>query len=624
VPDYRTKKPVSDTANRPEEIYAPYNFAPFSPKVITRYHGEEELPGHDHIDPQLKTGEIHVTFISETPVFVSDGKGMDNMQSPNFCKNADGRFIIPASSVRGLVRENMQILGFGLVRPKEDLQDPQFYFREMAAGKNTVRSALRDHYTAMLGIDPQEKKKAVPHYVMGGHLFCQNGEYYILPTKEPFLRVSREHPDVRQFGEGHARTVEVAYTASDTEVKEICPREKAREDMKKGTLLYTGRPVGRYPNCLYLFPEADDSQSPISISNEEKTNYIEDLEGRKNSLKHYYDVSFWELPKEGKSKPVFYVHREGYTYFGMTRYLRIGYRYPLSHGLPQRHRDLFEQNPNLLDYPSAMMGYARGNKKAYRSRVSFGDFAAPVGVRPMGKVTNAAGEPKASFFPGYVKDGKHYSEEDFELRGYKQYWLKPAKASPPPNANKNVGYSMYPLPEKTKFTGVIRFQNLHEDELGLLLWCLRLEKGCFQTLGKGKPYGYGRMSVKITGLYEYDMKKLYSLQGIYSGKTPIDAAKIDQYINAYVRYASRDLSLPNESTVRNLPEIQDFFYLKQDHSRERKNPEEVAYMKIETSKNVPKPLPTVQAIRDPQEMSPDEEEKYQNNLQALLKKFNPH
>lgn len=624
MPDYRTKKPVSDTANRPEEIYAPYNFAPFSPKVITRYHEEEELPGHDHIDPQLKTGEIHVTFISETPVFVSDGKGTENMQSPNFCKNADGRFIIPASSVRGLVRENMQILGFGLVRPKEDLQDPQFYFREMAAGKNTVRSALRDHYTAMLGIDPQEKKKAVPHYVMGGHLFCQNGEYYILPTKEPFLRVSREHPDVRQFGEGHARTVEVAYTASDTEVKEICPREKAREDMKKGTLLYTGRPVGRYPNCLYLFPEADDSQSPISISNEEKTNYIEDLEGRKNSLKHYYDVSFWELPKEGKSKPVFYVHREGYTYFGMTRYLRIGYRYPLSHGLPQRHRDLFEQNPNLLDYPSAMMGYARGNKKAYRSRVSFGDFAAPVGVRPMGKVTNAAGEPKASFFPGYVKDGKHYSEEDFELRGYKQYWLKPAKASPSPNANKNVGYSMYPIPAKTEFTGVIRFQNLHEDELGLLLWCLRLEKGCFQTLGKGKPYGYGRMSVKITGLYEYDMKKLYSLQGIYSGKTPIDAAKIDQYINAYVRYASRDLSLPNESTVRNLPEIQDFFYLKQDHSRERKNPEEVAYMKIETSKNVPKPLPTVQAIRDPQEMSPDEEEKYQNNLQALLKKFNPH
>lgn len=621
MPDYRTKKPVSDTANRPEEIYAPYNFAPFSPKVITRYHEEEELPGHDHIDPQLKTGEIHVTFISETPVFVSDGKGTENMQSPNFCKNADGRFIIPASSVRGLVRENMQILGFGLVRPKEDLQDPQFYFREMAAGKNTVRSALRDHYTAMLGIDPQEKKKAVPHYVMGGHLFCQNGEYYILPTKEPFLRVSREHPDVRQFGEGHARTVEVAYTASDTEVKEICPREKAREDMKKGTLLYTGRPVGRYPNCLYLFPEADDSQSPISISNEEKTNYIEDLEGRKNSLKHYYDVSFWELPKEGKSKPVFYVHREGYTYFGMTRYLRIGYRYPLSHGLPQRHRDLFEQNPNLLDYPSAMMGYARGNKKAYRSRVSFGDFAAPVGVRPMGKVTNAAGEPKASFFPGYVKDGKHYSEEDFELRGYKQYWLKPAKASPPPNANKNVGYSMYPIPAKTEFTGVIRFQNLHEDELGLLLWCLRLEKGCFQTLGKGKPYGYGRMSVKITGLYEYDMKKLYSLQGIYSGKTSIDAAKIDQYIDAYVRCASEKLHQKKKRTIRDFSEIQDFFYLKQDHSRERKNPEEVAYMKIETSKNVLKPLPTVQEIQARQETPPEEPEEL-DPFEALAKKWN--
>lgn len=268
---------------------------------------------------------------------------------------------------------------------------------------------------------------------------------------------------------------------------------------------------------------------------------------------------------------------------------------------------------------SISLGYARG-KKAYRSRVSFGDFAAPIGVRPMGKVINAAGEPKASFFPGYVKDGKHYSEEDFELRGYKQYWLKPVEI-PELKGNKNVGYSMYPLPEKTKFTGIIRFQNLHEDELGLLLWCLA-GKRLLPNAWQGKPYGYGRMSVKITGLYEYDMEKLYSLQGIYGEKTFAAAANIDHYIDAYVRYASRDLSLPNESTVRILPEIQDFFYLKQDHSQERKKPEEVAYMKIETSKNVPKPLPTVQEIRDPQEMSDEDDEKYQNNLQALLNKFN--
>ena len=41
------------------------------------------------------------------------------------------------------------------------------------------------------------------------------------------------------------------------------------------------------------------------------------------------------------------------------------------------------------------------------------------------------GEPKPSYYPGYVVPkgeevpvAKHYSEEDFKLRGYKQYWLK--------------------------------------------------------------------------------------------------------------------------------------------------------------------------------------------------------
>ena len=91
---------------------APYNFVPFSEKLLIRYENLGELPRHDRIDPALHSGEIQVELKAEPPVFVSDGQ-----PDPHFFRGPDGTYQIPGSTVRGLVRENMQILGFVLVRP---------------------------------------------------------------------------------------------------------------------------------------------------------------------------------------------------------------------------------------------------------------------------------------------------------------------------------------------------------------------------------------------------------------------------------------------------------------------------------------------------------------------------
>ena len=124
-------------------IHAPYNFIPFHTvtnndpatgtqvkveRVIVRYPSLGDLPRHDTADPALKTGEIHVTITAKTPVFVSDG-------NQHFFRGPNGKLMIPGSTVRGLVRENMQILGFGLIRPEEDLDDFQIYFREIASSR---------------------------------------------------------------------------------------------------------------------------------------------------------------------------------------------------------------------------------------------------------------------------------------------------------------------------------------------------------------------------------------------------------------------------------------------------------------------------------------------------------
>ena len=117
-----------------KSVYAPYNFVPFSGKVQLPYETVAELPRHDRFDPERKTGEIQITMTAETPVFISDG----NKDEPHFFRGTNGTFMIPGSSVRGMVRENMQILGYGLVKSGEDLEDYQIYFREMAAARGST------------------------------------------------------------------------------------------------------------------------------------------------------------------------------------------------------------------------------------------------------------------------------------------------------------------------------------------------------------------------------------------------------------------------------------------------------------------------------------------------------
>ena len=103
---------MAENKKTPNPIRAPYNFVPFSNKVLCRYNSVEELPSHDRLDKDLHSGEIHLTIEAKTPLFISDG-------NDHFFRTPAGTCAIPGSSLRGLVRENMQILGFGLVRRKK-------------------------------------------------------------------------------------------------------------------------------------------------------------------------------------------------------------------------------------------------------------------------------------------------------------------------------------------------------------------------------------------------------------------------------------------------------------------------------------------------------------------------
>ena len=609
-------------------VHAPYNFVPFSAKKpFIRYESVSELPRHDALRSDLKSGEIHITLCAETPVFVSDGARND----PHFFRGPDGRFMIPGSTVRGMLRENMQILGYGTVRPGEDLEDYQVFYREMASARDSTGAELKKVYQDTLGIETRKaannKSYSIPTKVNSGHLFCDGGKYYIVPTREKYYRISRSDKLVQPFKTGDARVVDVVYTASGERITELLPSKDAKPGMTTGKLLFTGRPVGRQPNHLYLFSPPDPAAEREGISDEDILSYRMDLEARRNSLKAYYkdNMEFWALPEEGKSKPVFYTTVNGHSYFGMTLFLRIGYPHSLAEGLPDAYKDSAAQEDIPLDYPHAILGFAatRPGLPSYRSRVSIGDMPLVNEPKELPPINAILGGPKPSYYPGYVEGGSHYAADGFRLRGYKQYWLHEVTGSSVPEGKEIVGTTLRPLDRGSEFRGVIRFKNLTEDELGLLLWALRLEKDCYQTLGMGKPLGYGRMKLTIDTLRETDWEALYS--GDLTAAPMADATEnIENYIQAFDRFISEKLHIKKPSkdkpSITSQSEIQDLFYLK---SAVRSG-KETAYMALDDYKKARDPLPNVKSFREKAEPAPKAEPKTETEddlLAALQRKF---
>ena len=595
---------------------APFNFVPISSKRPPfPYGGAGELPRHDILRRDLKTGEIHVTLRAETPIFVSDG----NKDDPRFFRGPNGAYQIPGSTIRGLLRENVQILGYGILRPGEDLEDYQIYYREMAAATGSTGEELKKRYQSFLGVKSGRDQRSgktysVPEKVLTGYLCRKNGKYQIIPTASPCLLVSRKHNDVQAFGQDNARVIPVGYQANGENVTKIVPRNLGTPDMKQGNLLYTGRPVGRIPNHLYLFPEECREDDALDVPPEDILSYQIDYESRENSLKGALTTArnqktgdrrtekellrFWQLPEEGERKPVFYLELGNHVYFGMTRFLRIGYTQSISAGLPKSQK---EAEGAYLDFAHSLFGFAADQKDApsYRSRISVSDFPVQGTVKQLSPVKAILGGPKPSWYAGYLEDGKNYENEKFLLRGYKQYWFKEVQKTSVPDDKASVGTTLRPLAAGTEFRGVIRFKNLSEQELGLLLWALRLEDGCRQNIGMGKPYGYGRVQVTVDLLRELDVAALYGAE-LSAAPWHNTTDMISHYIDSYDAYAAKVLYInkpKKKPSLKSAREIQDFFFLKSSI----RNASEFSYMELEEYKNIRKPLPTVETIRTEEE-----------------------
>lgn len=586
---------------------APYNFISLPRVPITRYSRTKELPSHKEINANLLSGEIDYQLTAMTDIMVGGQDGQ------SFYQDMNGAYVIQGSAIRGMIRTNMQILG--LAEIGDDVEDYNLMYREVAGNKSRVQ--LKKSYKKLLGtstVSVGKNKKitvSVCKAVKAGYITKVKGEYYLWDTEsineaskqdelKNYYIVREDKGKIKQwaasneelygylFSERKKGLQEKGYTPYQLQVtyeldddNKVAAIGGPEQYSLKGTVLNSGSI--RNKRAFYIIPQKGNSSEQIAPKDIQA--YQIDYAGKEKQLGK--NAAFYQLPGEGECKAVFYLEnsKSERTYFGFTPYLRVFYKHSIADAIPPEHKK------GKLDYVKAIMGFS-DEESSYKSRVFFEDAKIEGTPEKGEEQTVMLASPKPSSYYDYLCQDQErimtYEDDKIKIRGYKQYWLR-QKVEVENIKEGNGTSTVQPLKADCAFKGKIRFHNLHKDELGLLLWALQLKENCFHNIGKGKPYGFGRIKVENIEVRCLDYKKMYQ-----SDKMDVSPYKekedVSSYVQEYQDYVKDSYGIELEEQLC----IQEFFQIKAIFP----DPGEIQYMQLDNYKDR-KILPTIKEVALP-------------------------
>lgn len=292
------------------------------------------------------------------------------------------------------------------------------------------------------------------------------------------------------------------------------------------------------------------------------------------------DYEYYGLPNKvgyENGEPIFYGEygkddKKTY-YFGFTPYLRVPYVNNIKSGISDRYKNV--KGFSCID---KLFGFS-GKENNYKGLLSFEDCVCEDSKNSkFSKSYNVIlGEPHSTSYNLYLKQDINGGEKEiinyndsFTIRGIKQYWLKnylDYVTESDIKKESKVDSILHPIDRGTKFKGKIHFNNLSKEELGLLLWALKVDKNAHENIGMGKPFGFGHIVIKGINLKLEDYENKYLSMSINCFK---DGDK-EKFIEAYKKSLGDKI---NSKTIK------DFILIK-TNIIEEKDKNKFRYMEIE-------------------------------------------
>lgn len=336
----------------------------------------------------------------------------------------------------------------------------------------------------------------------------------------------------------------------------------------------------------YIIPcEKDTNLTPVVFKKgEENYKYIEyyndDLVRTKKAIIEesgkitlQKDFEYYGLPSDvgyENGKPIFYGEYKGSYYFGFTPYLRVPYDNNIKQGINDKYKNI-----NGFSYVDKLFGFA-SKENNYKGLLSFEDCIYEGSQKPnFTRTYNVIlGEPHPTSYNLYLKQDINGDKKEiinyndsFEIRGIKQYWIKNYVTESEIKPNSKVDSILHPIDKGSSFRGKIHFSNLTDEEIGLLLWALKVEENAHENIGMGKPFGFGHIVIKGINLKLEDYENKYLSMSVNCFK---DGNK-EKFIEAYKKSLGDKI---------NSKPIKDFILIK-TNVIEEKDKNKFRYMEIE-------------------------------------------
>ena len=502
---------------------SPFNFVPVSEKVYFPNWSEQishDVPFSDGI-----SGTIHLHITTHTPTFVRNGHTKEDAEKKNpiynsFSKIAN-RYYIPATSIKGEIRNILEILSFS----KMDIdRSSLFAQREWDNTKlytlKTNQLEVRCGWLRRKGnnfeiincgkpyrISHKRIDEFIGESVMENHFSKKNG----IELNE---KKEGKDPKTAIFKYELMKERGIDLTNLSFEIdEEACNRYNTRRVLVsdngtiEGTIVLTGQPdpwterdnpsVARPQGKYYEF---------VFANNEEVINEKKAYDISKETFDHYkfiyQDSAEWQRIKidieTQQGVPVFFrVEENKIKDFGMAFLYKLPYEKSPFEVLPKAHKS---ETPDLAQ---CIFGYTSKDKNL-KGRVQFG-HAFSNDAQPDKDITLTLNSPKASYYPIYIRqDGRngivtrYETYNDGKLSGWKRYHIRKKTWEKSMNSEK-LDTIIHPVKKGSTFHGSISFHNLRPVELGALLSALTFHgtSGCYHSLGQGKPYGFGKVTYNV-------------------------------------------------------------------------------------------------------------------------------
>lgn len=554
------------------KISAPYNFVPLSEKIVFPDWGErisQDIPFSDGAD-----GELKITVEAMSDIFIRNGnvsrRDKQDEQDSSFFHCNEGEYYIPGSSLKGMIRNVVEIATLSRM---QHISDKRYAMRDLQL------KAYRDHFTNN-DLSPK---------TLAGFLDISSEDWKIIPCDWAQWERNKFYPG---FGNRRLSAAEkyLQFPGNLEQFADVswidkrvcpnftgCPHNKAvlkADGEHFGWLVFTGQPQEYRPDAhkkndsakkheFFFYnlreQEAFYVDDPASLEEDEFGNLI-----RTNQKDFRFihceqtasnDFREWESGnlKDVRNKyfkgriPIFYLRSGNRLRFGLARMFRFAGMVSTAEALRNTSEEHYRYPAELKqefkpDMADAIFGYTTP-LKSLRGRVQFSACKAEDGVRAYAPRTLILGSPKPSFYPAYIKQPtnlenkeqyKTFLNEDAELRGWKRYpALGNQKFKWPDGVSEDTKMQtqIEPLPIGTTFTGVVRYHNLRPVELGALIWALQMRSPNYycHTIGMAKPYGYGRIKIRIENLPEDELKRYMDCFEEYMLQNVKDDLQIDKF-----------------------------------------------------------------------------------------------